>query len=362
MSDKMFCSWRKILLPVLSMIVLAAGCRGAAGENDIAGKTYIYEKEGFGGDFTIKIEEDGTFQYYEGPLSSYIGMGEWSLEGNILCLTDDGETINTFVNYFKFDGNALVFIDEKSSNFMYIKVSDGERFTEMPEDKEVEKKKREQENSGNMEEKSDNLTVREYADLLEEAGIIELTGENIAEIEKMIEGMPEEVVEALEPSQVPAFLLTAVGKGEYDFDEWTWTPGSRQVYSFDLEAFDFEKMYTYFLEGVSAINEGEFELTQIKEEVSGGEIEEETEGEAESHTIQFCYNGTEYAYEAEAYYDWFDTGMLDFMNRVLEKEGNPKRLYWMGDGYQECIVLYCAPKWADSFYEITGCRLDCGTK
>ena len=72
-------------------------------QNMIVGNTYVYEKDGFGGDFIININEDGTFSYYEGALSSYIGMGKWTLEGNTLCLADDEETGDSFVNYFKVD-------------------------------------------------------------------------------------------------------------------------------------------------------------------------------------------------------------------------------------------------------------------
>lgn len=221
-----------------------------------------------------------------------------------------------------------------SENFSYTRVSDGERFIKSGD----EEKKKGKEGSRVM-------TVKEHARLLEEAGIREITGEHIDQIEEMVETMPQEVADALDETQISAFLLAAAGKGEYDYENWTWKPDSRQVYSFDLEAFDERKMYTYFLEGISAINEGEFALTQVKEVVSS---EEGGQG-PKSHRIQFCYDGTEYAYEAAVYYDWFDTGMIDYMNQVLEKEENPKRLYSMGDGYQACIILYCTKEWADHF-------------
>ncbi len=95
-------------------------------ETDITEKTYLYEKEGFGGDFTITIQKDGHFSYYVGMLSSYIGSGSWTLDGDILTLTDDSLD---FVNRFRVEGEELVFISEGSTNFMYLKVSDGERFT-----------------------------------------------------------------------------------------------------------------------------------------------------------------------------------------------------------------------------------------
>lgn len=97
--------------------------------NMVAGKTYTYEKEGFGGDFTIQIHPDGTFEYHEGPLSSHIGKGSWMSKGQILILCEDGKPGPSHVNSFKIDGNDLVFLSENSSNFPYIKAADGERFT-----------------------------------------------------------------------------------------------------------------------------------------------------------------------------------------------------------------------------------------
>ncbi len=94
---------------------------------DLAGKVFVYEKEGFGGKFTVSLHADGTFGYYEGPLSSHIGRGTWAVEGDVLILHED-----TFDWKFCFrvqDG-ALQFLREGSNQFMYIKVTDGARFLE----------------------------------------------------------------------------------------------------------------------------------------------------------------------------------------------------------------------------------------
>lgn len=95
----------KIVILFLGVILLLTGCAGNTQKDSIADKNYLYEKEGFGGDFIIQMKGDGTFSYYEGELSSYIGTGEWKL-----------------------DGNTLIFQSEGSDNFIYIKVSEGERF------------------------------------------------------------------------------------------------------------------------------------------------------------------------------------------------------------------------------------------
>lgn len=94
---------------------------------DLAGKTFVYEKEGFGSDFTIRLHDDGSFGYYEGMLSSHLGMGTWSVEEEILTLHED-----VFDRKFRFrikDG-VLQFLQEDSDGFNYLKVADGDRFFE----------------------------------------------------------------------------------------------------------------------------------------------------------------------------------------------------------------------------------------
>lgn len=123
---------KRLTLLVLAMALLCAGFTGCAHritESDIAGKTYVYEKDGFGGDFTIKINSDGTFIYSEGFLSSYIGVGKWTLDGGELVLTDDKDTGRPLENRFKVANGELVFQAEASSNFTHIKAADGEKFS-----------------------------------------------------------------------------------------------------------------------------------------------------------------------------------------------------------------------------------------
>ncbi len=117
------------LLPALALLLLAlTGCGGQVSPDDLVGRTYVYEKEGAGGSFTLTLAEDGTFQYYEGYLSSYVGMGVWSLEDNVLTLTE-GDNGYGWVNRFAAARRGLTFLAEGSDNFLYVKVKDGERFT-----------------------------------------------------------------------------------------------------------------------------------------------------------------------------------------------------------------------------------------
>lgn len=119
---------KKLILAALTaaMALTCTGCSGIS--SDISGKTYVYEKGGFAGsgEFSIKLNDDGTFSYYEGWLSSYVGYGNWSVENGELVLSDDGSY--EFVNRFKIEGGDLVFVEDNSTNFLYVTVADGERF------------------------------------------------------------------------------------------------------------------------------------------------------------------------------------------------------------------------------------------
>lgn len=117
-----------LLLALLLCVSLLAACgqkEVTYTAEDVAGKAYTYEKEGFGGSFTISLFEDGTFQYYEGMLSSYIGLGSWTVEDGVLTLKDEN---SHFRNRFRIGAEELIFLAEDSSNFMYLTVKDGERF------------------------------------------------------------------------------------------------------------------------------------------------------------------------------------------------------------------------------------------
>lgn len=69
---------------------ICAGGDVSSADNAVAGKTYLYEGEGFMGNFTITLYNDGTFTYYEGMASSYIGNGSWEQNGDSIILTEDG--------------------------------------------------------------------------------------------------------------------------------------------------------------------------------------------------------------------------------------------------------------------------------
>ena len=96
-------------------------------EKSIAGKTYIYEKGGFGGPFfTITLRDDGSFRYYEGWLSSYIGSGGWELDGDTMTLRDDG---GMGIFHFRVEGGDLIYIADGSSGFLHVDVPARGRFS-----------------------------------------------------------------------------------------------------------------------------------------------------------------------------------------------------------------------------------------
>ena len=90
------------------------------------GRTYIWEKEGFGGDFLLSLWNDGCYTYYAGSLSSYIGYGHWKEENGIVTMKEYEDSRLVF--RFARDGEDLVYIASGSASFLYVQVKDGDRF------------------------------------------------------------------------------------------------------------------------------------------------------------------------------------------------------------------------------------------
>ena len=132
----------KKLLAIMLVLTITFGAIGCSNPNeitkeDIVDKVYVYEKDGCGGDFTIEIKADGTFTYYEGLLSSHIGMGEWSYSDGTLTLLETSSRFNKtyekmediILSYsFSVEKDTLIFVDKDTGNFRYVTVKDGEKF------------------------------------------------------------------------------------------------------------------------------------------------------------------------------------------------------------------------------------------
>lgn len=101
---------------------------GVGADRKTVGIRYVYENGGFMGTFTVTLYEDGTFIYSEGSASSYFGTGTWKQEGDRITLTDDPLAGGGLVNGFQKKGNDLVYLAEGSTNFIYVKVKNGEKF------------------------------------------------------------------------------------------------------------------------------------------------------------------------------------------------------------------------------------------
>ena len=87
---------------------------------------YRYEGEGFGGDFTLTLNPDGTFSFSEGPLSSFLGTGSWYADPNAVWLQEESGSGLQFS--FAPENGALLFLASCSDPFPRIRVAEGERF------------------------------------------------------------------------------------------------------------------------------------------------------------------------------------------------------------------------------------------
>ena len=125
--------FRKLLTAlalVTGMVLTLTSCAAAVGSNMVEGKRYVYEKEGFPDEFSIRLDSNGNFTYYEGAFSSYVGTGSWHLSGDTLTLRERDYADGTVRHIYCFNvkDDSLSYISEGSDKFMFIDVSDGERF------------------------------------------------------------------------------------------------------------------------------------------------------------------------------------------------------------------------------------------
>ena len=96
-----------------------------ADRSEIA-ETYQYEGEGFGGDFTITLNADGTYAFYEGPLSSYIGGGAWNKDDDTVHMIE--ENGSTCSSRLRFRTVRWSIPRQVRTPSFYVDVPDGERF------------------------------------------------------------------------------------------------------------------------------------------------------------------------------------------------------------------------------------------
>ena len=87
--------------------------------------------------FTITLSPEGTYNYCESAVSSHLGYGKYTVEGNVITLIDDNiPTATGSVTYsFKFEyrDGKLIFLASESDNFMYVNLPEGAVFERAPE-------------------------------------------------------------------------------------------------------------------------------------------------------------------------------------------------------------------------------------
>lgn len=196
------------------------------------------------------------------------------------------------------------------------------------------------------------IMIHENIAKLKELGIDATSVES--KITENMASFPTEIYESMEQEQTVAMLLTQVSWLLYDNDETKQAAEPRQFFTFDVECMDPGSMYTIFLNSVAEIAGEELVITDIEEDT--GKVDYESG--SGTQTVSFNCNGKPYQYDATAYYDWFDVGMLTFMNKVISEQNTGKNLYVASDGYQECIVFYQTEDWVSRFNKSLGLNLE----
>ena len=108
------------------------------GETDgSAWKTYICAKHGCSGIFSISFGGNGQCTYYEGLISSHLGLAEWTLEDGVLTVKegravmhDDHKTyeMKDFCYRFAVNGDELTYLADVSDRFPMVRLEDKEIF------------------------------------------------------------------------------------------------------------------------------------------------------------------------------------------------------------------------------------------
>lgn len=191
------------------------------------------------------------------------------------------------------------------------------------------------------------VEIKRYLRTLKALGINGISKEIEALAERSLLMRSEEAAEVWD---ITTTILSYTGIGQFDSAMRRWSPSSDTVYSFDMEALDPGKMYTFFLQGISAINQKEFSIDTPKESVAL---------DGEPHKIDFRYNGRPYEFAAKGSGDWFDLRILNFVNSILEENKSNKRLFFLVSGCQTIVIFYNTPEWADAFTEKLGYPLYC---
>lgn len=196
------------------------------------------------------------------------------------------------------------------------------------------------------------IMVHEQITKLKEFGIDATSVED--KITASLTAMPAEIIESMGANQINGMILTNIDWLLYQNEAAKPAAGSRQFFCFDMECMELENMYTIFVNSVAEIAGDGLVFTDIAEDTSKVDYE----SGVGTQTISFCCNGKSYQYDAIVYNDWFDAGMLTFMNNVISEQSSDKHLYVTSDGYQECIVFCKTEDWVARLKNATGIILE----
>ena len=128
-----------LLVCILIVSSLLVSCQDSELNLDDVYGTYVQESSTVITDrFYITLSPDGTFQYLETVFSSHIGVGDYSVDGNIITLTEtiakiDNDGTNRIYK-FKYQDNKLIFVKSESDEFLYVDLPDGAVFNRAPQE------------------------------------------------------------------------------------------------------------------------------------------------------------------------------------------------------------------------------------
>lgn len=148
-------------------------------------------------------------------------------------------------------------------------------------------------------------------------------------------------------------LLSWLGFGWYNSVREEFVPYGDDVFAFDAEMWDISGDYIRLLEAAARISDGE---------VTVGDCSVETTGVFWEYglgrqVIRFTMNGAERKFSAKMQGDWMDVGIIKYLNKCLEKDGSPRRVWCMYDMGQGFVVFCETQEWAANFEKATGYKL-----
>ena len=115
-----------ICLLAVTMLLGLVSCQA-----EVKHGTYV-RSGGFRERFTITLDEDGSFTYYESLTAAHVGMGSYEIKGDRVILTDSTipgfGSMLTRVFTFRYEDGKLIYLADESDSFIYTDLPDGAVF------------------------------------------------------------------------------------------------------------------------------------------------------------------------------------------------------------------------------------------